>query len=488
MKSFTFIALIFSVITHFSLAQSTDQLPILRVSTTLQGYNHGQPWEKSSSYSRRGLGIIIGENQVLTTAEMVANANFIQLQSPDGETSMPAKTIAVDYEANLALLSATKESDIESIAAMSPINMHTNGKLNDQVEVYQLEDNGMPLKTLGVIRGADIATSFVDSHYFLTYEIKASMQNTSNSYTIPVLKDGNLLGLVTSYDSKEQIISCIAPEIINAFLKDAQDEEYAGFPSLGISSAHTNDPSFRAWLKLDDDLGGIYITKVLRNSAAQEAGIEVGDVLLSVDGNDITRRGFYTSPHYGQLFWSHLIAGSKAIGQSIQLTLLRDGDKIIKDITLTRLEEGLIPSHTYGKAPRYLIKGGLIFQELTLPYMKLFGDNWKSRAPIGLLDAVNNPQDYEEGRNRLVVLSRTIPTDASLGYERIRTSIITKVNGKSIADIPALIEAFEATEEGIHTIELDGNIKKIYLDASLSDKVDARFLQQGLPSLSREEE
>jgi len=113
--------------------------------------------------------------------------------------------------------------------------------------------------------------------------------------------------------------------------------------------------------------------------------------------------------------------------------------------------------------------------------MKLFGDNWKSRAPIGLLDAVNNPQDYEEGRNRLVVLSRTIPTDASLGYERIRTSIITKVN-------PALIEAFEATEEGIHTIELDGNIKKIYLDASLSDKVDARFLQQGLPSLSREEE
>ncbi len=490
MKTISIIALICSFLTQFALAQNElASPPILRVTSTLQGYNIAQPWEKSAPYNRRGLGIVVGKNQILTTAEMVADATFIQLETTDGEKSMTAVTVAIDYEANLALLAAKSGEDTAFITDMQPIKIHDHAKLNDKVTIFQVEDNGMPLITTGVIRGADVISSFVDGHFFLTFEIKASMQSASNSFTIPVLKDGKLLGLLTSYDSKDQLVDCIAPEIVNAFLKDALDGDYNGFPSLGVDTASTNDEAFRAWLKLSDELGGIYINKVLRNSAAQRAGIKVADVLLKVGDHAITRRGYYTSEHYGQLYWSHLISGSNTIGQMITLTLLRDGKKLKQEVKLARKEEGIIPSHTYAKAPRYLIKGGIIFQELTLSYMKLFGDKWRSRAPIGFLDALNNPQDYEKGRKRLVFLSRTIPTDATLGYESIRTSIITKVNGKEIADIPALIKAFETPGiDGIHTIELDDNINKIYLDAKLSDKVDATFLQQGLPSLSREKE
>jgi len=492
MKTITSIALIISFLTTFATAQNKPapaDPPILRVTSTLQGYNIAQPWEKSSPYRRRGLGIVVGKNQILTTAEMVADATFIQLQTTDGEKSMPAVAIAIDYEANLALLSAKSDADIIFIGDMKPIEIHDHAKLGDKATIYQLEDNGMPLVTTGILRGVDVNSSFVDGHYFLTLEFKASMQSASNSYTVPVLKEGKLLGLLTGYDSKDQLVDCVAPEIVNAFLKDALDGDYNGFPSLGVGITSTNDEHFRAWLKLSDDLGGIYINKVQRNSSAQKAGIEVGDVLLKVDGHDITRRGYYSTENYGQVYWSHLMSGSKSIGKTASLTLLRDGKEITKEVKLARLEEGIIPSHTYGKAPRYLIKGGIIFQELTVSYMKLFGEKWRSRAPIGLLDALNNPEDYEKNRKRLVFLSRTIPTDATLGYESIRTSIITKVNGKEIADIPALIEAFKTPgPNGIHTIELDGNLKKIYLDAKLSDTVDAAFLQQGLPSLSREKE
>lgn len=490
MKTLASIALFLSFCTSFALAQNfTTEPPVLRVTSTLQGYNIAQPWQKASPYNRRGLGILVGKNQILTTAEMVADATFIQLQTTDGEKSMTAEAIAVDYEANLALLSATSDEDIAFIEKMKPIEIQENSKLGEKVTIYQVEDNGMPLITTGIIRGVDINSSFVDGHFFLTFEIKASMQSASNSFTVPVLKEGKLLGLLTGYDSKDQLVDCLAPEIVTAFLKDALDGEYNGFPSLGVAITTTNDEHFRAWLKLSEDLGGIYISKVQRNSSAQEAGIKVGDVLLKVNEHDITRRGYYTSENYGQVYWSHLLSGSNALGDTVTLTLLREGKEITKEVKLTRLEEGLIPSHTHDKAPRYLIKGGIIFQELTVPYMKLFGEKWQSRAPIGLLDALNNPQDYEENRKRLVFLSRTIPTDATLGYESIRTSIITKVNGKEIADIPALIEAFKTPgENGIHTIELDDNIKKIYLDAKLSDAVDATFLQQGLPSLSREKE
>ena len=127
MKTITSIALFMSFLASFALAQAQNQPsdpPILRVSSTLQGYNIGQPWEKTSPYRRRGLGIVVGKNQILTTAEMVANATFIQLQTTDGEKSMTAKTIAIDYEANLALLSAKTDDDVAFISKMKPIAIH----------------------------------------------------------------------------------------------------------------------------------------------------------------------------------------------------------------------------------------------------------------------------------------------------------------------------------------------------------------------------
>ena len=467
-------------------AFATDNLPLLKISSTSQGYSTSQPWEKTKTQARRGLGVLVGKNQILTTAEMGANATFIEIETLDGKLNMPALTIAIDYEANLALMSVVDPDHKELINGMQPLEISPSPKLNEEVQVYQSEDNGKLLITQGVVRGADIISSFVDGHYFLAYEIKASMQSTANSFTIPVLKDKKLIGILTSYNSEEQLLDVTAPEIINAFLEDAQNGEYIGFPSLGVSTSRTTDPHFRAWLKLDENLGGLFIKRVTRNSAAQKAGIRQADVLLSIDGHDLDRKGYYQSKKYGPLYWGHLVGGSKKVGEKITLTLLRNGELIQKEVTLTRPPESIIPSHVNGKAPRYLVKGGFIFQELTFPYFRIFGDDWKNRAPIELLDALNHPEDYEEGRNRIVILSHTIPTEATLGYERIASTIVTSVNGKNIADIPSLVEAFKTpSEANIHTIALDSALKKLYLDASISDKVDTTLLQRGLPKLSR---
>lgn len=468
---------------------AAENLPLLRIASTSQEYNIGQPWEKKSPTTRRGIGILVGENQIITTAEMGANATFIEIETIDSSTSMPAKTIVIDYESNLALISVISPEHQKVLAKLKPVEISPSPKLEDIVQIYQVEDNGKILITDGVIRGADVVSSFVDGHFFLAYEVKASMQSAANSFTIPIIKEGKLLGILTSYSSDEQMLDVIAPEIIRAFLDDANDGTYDGFPSLGISTGRTSDPHFRAWLKLSDDQGGLFIERVNRNSAAEKAGIKPGDVLLAADGNDIDRKGFYQSENYGPLYWGHLIGGSKKSGEKVTLSLLRNGESITKEVTLSRQPEGIIPSHMYGKAPRYLVKGGFIFQELTSSYLQAFGKDWESRAPLDLLDALNHPEDYEKGRNRLVILSRTIPTEATLGYERIAGTIITKVNGKDIADIPSLVEAFKTPEkDGIHTIELDNELKKLYLDATTSATVDANFLKQGLPSLSRVEE
>ena len=305
----------------------TIRQSLVRINSTIQKWSASQPWDKSPPKKRRALGALLDQNRVLTTAEMAADATYIELENADSTRTIPAKVIAIDYEANLALLEPDN-GDIDSFFQnLQPLSLGSPAKIGDQVDVWQLEDNGMPIVTKGVIQSVDIVSSFANGHFFLTYEAKGSMQSASNSFTVPVIRNGKLLGLLSSYDSKDQIVDIIAPEIIEAFISDSADGEYTGFPSLGIGVTITVDPNFRDWLKLSDDVGGLYITKIRKGSAAQKAGLEKGDVIIDINERPIGRRGYYTDEQYGRLYWSHLIRGSLTLGDEVELTILRGGEQ-----------------------------------------------------------------------------------------------------------------------------------------------------------------
>ncbi|WP_018971176.1 S1C family serine protease [Rubritalea marina] len=487
-----FLTLLLAVLTTLGSLSSlaadyTDS--VLRISSTLQNYNPSQPWDKSNPRSRRALAAVLDNGLVITTAEMVTNANFIQLETCDGEFQIPAKIHTIDYECNLALLEAIDADGKEVIAKLKPFQTAEPASIGDSLDIIQIQNNGTQLLTSGKIRGVDIVAGFAAGHYFLNYELKTSMQSAANSFTLPAIKDGKLAGLLTSYSSKDQLADLIAPEILNAFLEDAADGAYKGFPMLGVATSNTKDPHFRRWLELPQGKNGLFITRVLPDSAAANAKLQKGDVITAIDGHAIDKRGNYQDPHYGTLFWSHLVRGAKKIGEPIHFDILRDGKVLQVETKLARAPEGIIPSHTYGKAPRYLVKGGFVFQELTKSYLEAFGKDWQSRAPLNLLDALNHPEDYEKGRDRLVFISATIPTPATLGYESIRGVIVEQVNGQPVKDLPSLIAALKkAPANGIHSLTIDEQPKTIYLDATLSDQVDQQLVQRGLPALSRAKE
>ncbi|NWK57614.1 PDZ domain-containing protein [Verrucomicrobiaceae bacterium N1E253] len=476
---------------YLSAQDNTDSAvskSVIRVNATIQSWNPSQPWDKSAPGKRRALGALLSGNRVLTTAEMAADASYIELENADSTRTLPAKVVAIDYETNLALLSPDNGDTEGFFQGLSPLSLGTPAKIGDQVDVWQLEDNGMPLVTQATIQSVDVVSSFAEGNFFLTYEAKGSMQSASSSFTLPVVRDGKLLGLLSSYNSKDQIIDIMTPEIISAFLADAEDGKYIGVPSLGIGVSSTVDPNFRNWLKLPDDVGGLYVTRIRNKSAAEAAGLKKGDVLVAINEHAIGRRGYYSHPNYGRVFWSHLVRGSHAVGETIQLTVLREGKEKQLTATLTRASKRLVPSLTYDQAPKFLVKGGFIFQELSATYLRAFGKEWQSSAPLNLLDVLSSPEDYEEGRNTLVFLSATIPTPATTGYERISNQIIGKINGQPIADIASLIKAFQQPgKDGLHTIEFDdGHPKTIYLDAATSDTIDAELLKRGIPRLSRQ--
>ncbi|YCM44073.1 PDZ domain-containing protein [Verrucomicrobiaceae bacterium 227] len=457
---------------------------LVRINSTLQTYNAAQPWEKNPPRTRRGLGALLSDNRILTTAAMAADSIYIELQSADSTLTVPAKVTAIDYDANLALL--TPDADPGFLATLQPAEFAEPVKAGDSLSFFQLEDNGQSLETQGTIRSMELLNTFVSSRYFLGYVAKASMQTSGNSFTLPAFHDGKLAGVLTSYDSKDQLCDVISIDIVSAFLEDTKDGSYEGFPSLGIGTTSTEDPHFRAWLKLPVDGGGLYVTRVLPGGSAEIAGLKKGDVITKVSGFEIDRRGYFQHPDYGVLYWPHLIRGAAKMGENMKITFLRDGEEQTIEANLKASPDPLIPPHAYDQAPPFIIKGGLVFQELSRTYLEAFGKDWAKRAPLNLLDVLSNPEDYEEGRRRLVILTRVVATEATIGYDRLNSQIVQSVNGKPIAGLPELAAALEAApENGIHTIVTDEEPYQIFLDEAISDTVDADFLQRGLPSLSR---
>ena len=460
---------------------------VVRLNSTVQSWNPAQPWEKTSPSSRRALAAIVGPQRVLTTAEMVADATNLEFESPDGTLFAPAKVIAVDYEANLALLGpATAAEGDKLFAPTQPVGVAAPATIGQTLDIYQIEDNGVELRTSGTLQTVDVSSNFLPGQAFLTYQIKASMQSAASSYSIPVFDRGKLAGVLTSYNSKDQLCDVAATDIVARFITAAATEPYVGFPSIGVAIARTEDPSFRQWLKLPDDQGGLYLSSVRKGGAAAAAGVQKGDVLLAIDGHAIDRRGYYPHPTYGSLSWGHLVRGERAVGDTVTLSLIRAGQPLELKATLIREDERsrLVPNYTFGTQPNYLVKGGFIFQELTRPLLTAFGEDWPSRAPLDLLDVYENPEKYQDRADHIIFLSGVIPTPATVGYESLRNLIVRKINGTEIRNMKALIAAFKANSGPLHSILFDQENFTIHLDEAAATTVDAELLQRGIPRLS----
>jgi S1-C subfamily serine protease len=468
---------------HSDLRDST-----VRINATQQSWDFGQPWEKEPPNHRRALAAIVGPQQVLTTSELVADATYLEFESTDGTRFAQAKVIAVDYEANLALLGPVSEEEGNKLFAKStPLAITSPPKIGASLDILQVEENNIPLLTPGTLQSIDVTSNFLPGQSFLTYLVKASMQGAASSYSLPVLHEGKLAGVLISYSDKDQICDVASTDIVTRFLKEASTGDYKGFPTLGISIARTDDPSLRQWLKLADDQGGLYIRSVRKGGAAEIAGVKVGDVLLALDGHTIDRRGYYQHPHYGTVYWGHLVRGERFTGDRITLSLFREGQPMEIKATLTREEESLrlIPNYIFGSAPNFLIKGGLVFQELSRPLLESYGEDWPTRAPLPFLDALENPEKYEDKVDRIVFLSGSIPTPATVGYESLRNLIVNKVNGKEIKNMKDVIDAFKGNLKELHSIEFAEEDFTVHLDEAVATAVDAQLLQRGITRLSR---
>ncbi len=447
--------------------QRNDSL--LKVNTTYQGYAPHIPWQRESPASRRGLGVLISGNRVLVTAQLVADATYIELELADSGQKLPAKVVGVDYESNLAVLNPASNGERTKhfFADLKPMQIDAKAYAGDNLSIWQLGRVGELIVTQLKLSKVITSQYVVEGSRFLAYEGQGIVRSEGNSFTVPVVKGGRLAGLLLQYDSKNQVTTVLPGMIINHFLKDLEDGKIEGFPSLGIEFQNTLDDQFRDYLGLKPNQGGMFVSGVAKGGTADAVGLKKGDIVLTMNGYAIDSRGDYEDPEFGRLSMSHIVRGRSFVGEEIEVKVLRDGKEQTLKGKLKRKgsDEFLVRPYLFDHGPNYFVAGGLVFQELSRPYLNAFGE--RGGAALARLQwATNHPEEYEEqGRRKLVFLSGALPTRSTQGYDRVNWLIVNKVNGKAINDLHDLEAAFKEPKDGIHTVELEDSPKLLFLDA-----------------------
>jgi hypothetical protein len=161
--------------------------------------------------------------------------------------------------------------------------------------------------------------------------------------------------------------------------------------------------------------------------------------------------------------------------------VLRGGERLEFRLPLRamRPEQDRVPPYVFGRGPDYVVVGGLVFQELTRPYLGAWGD-WARRAPPRLLVAIDRePDDDATEPKRIVLLSSVLPDAVNLGYQELRDVMVDRVNGQAVGSLADLRKAFASPLGGFQVVDFVAGqgAARLVLDAEEADSAAARLRQ-----------
>lgn len=443
---------------------------IVKIYVVYNQHDYYNPWQMYGPGMRSGSGCIIDGNRILTSAHVVADKTFIQVKRADEAKKYIASVKVVAHESDLAILSVTDESFFLGI---EPLKIGDLPRLRDKVVTYGFPQGGDELAiTEGVVSRIEHQWYTHSQKYLLTAQIDAAINPGSSGG--PVIKDGKVVGVAFQAGAGENIGYMVPAPVIKHFLKDMEDGKYDGIPALGISWQDMENPDLRQRYKMDKEQTGVLINKIYPDSPA-EGLLKSEDVILSIDGANIANDGTVEFRKSERTSFGYLIQ-NKFINDTVELQILRDGSPRRVKIQLTKTSHifHLVPNQQYDIAPTYYILGGLVFEPLTLNFLKTWGGNWYNDAPQNLVNYYFRGEPTKK-RRRIIILVQVLADEVNVGYQNLKYNVISEVNGKKIGDMEDLVTAFETNKEKYHVIITEKGYK-IVLDKAKAEQSTNRIL------------
>lgn len=265
-----------------------------------------------------GSGVIISKDgYIVTNNHVVSGATSLKVTTTDG-TEYDASVVGNDSQTDLAVIKV----DANNLQAAT---------LGDS-DILQVGDPaiaiGNPLGELGgtVTTGIISATDrqiTIDDETMTLLQTDAAI-NPGNSGGGLFNADGNLIGIVNAKESSTGIEGLgfaipITPaqDIITELM---QNGSVTSRPALNVSLYDYTSNNQGQYSKYED---GCYIVQIVKNGAADKAGLKQNDRILSFDGEQIQSTSDVKN-----------VLKKHKIGDTIKMVVERDSKKITVEITL----------------------------------------------------------------------------------------------------------------------------------------------------------
>lgn len=249
----------------------------------------------NNSYERegQGSGTIVGDRNgrllILTEKKVIKDASEINVTFSD-DTIAPAELVKYDGNTGLAVLAVDKEKlEDSTLSAIKIMRMGSSNTVHKGSVVIAL---GSPLGTnYSILTGNITATnneiSTADHNYSVyTTNIVAN----KNGSGILINTDGEMVGFVMQSYSADSASTLTAVNVSE--LKPVMELLFhdKAVPYLGLSVSTVTDEIADKY----DIPKGVYVKEVMMDSPAMEAGLQNGDVIISVAGQEVTSANMYS--------------------------------------------------------------------------------------------------------------------------------------------------------------------------------------------------
>jgi S1-C subfamily serine protease len=447
---------------------------VVKIYATMQGEDFSLPWQSSRPMSGNGSGFIIKGKRILTNAHVVSNSRFIEVKKNGDPRRFPAHVKFAGHDCDLAILEVDDPAFFEDT---SPVAFASAlPRLSDTVSVIGYPMGGERISlTEGVVSRIDYSIythSGVDQH--LVVQVDAAI-NPGNSGG-PVLLKGKVVGLAFQGLSRGDNIGYAIPvPVIQHFLDDIKDGTYHGYPELGAAVMDTRNKALRDDVALPETETGVVVYYIDPFGSARN-GLEVGDVLLSIDGCDIAEDG--TVELEGNTVEFSELLERKQWGESVDFRLLRSGETMMVSVPLTNPKDPYVFRNIYDERPRYCVIGGLVFAPLTREYLRTLGRNLNGVNQQQLLYTTQYAKvdGLYKNRNSFVVLIRRLAHPVNTYTDQFLNGLVAEVNGVRIRDLADVQLALTMPADGYHVIKFAGMDDTLVLDAEQTDAARPQIL------------
>jgi putative serine protease PepD len=272
-----------------------------------------------------GSGVIIStDGLVLTNAHVIGNSTSAEVTLFDGETR-EAVLVGSSPEDDIALMAMVDSPEV----VPAELGNSADARVGDTVVAIgnALDLGGTPSVTEGIISAKDRVIEAQNGLVLENLIQTDAAINPGNSGGPLLNARGEVVGINTAIISDAQNIGfAIAIDAIKPLIEEITagggtirgDQAFLGVSMVSVEDllGATRD---EYGVTVDE---GVFVTEIVAGSAAEQAGIGLGDVIVSVDGQAVRTPADVST-----------IIRSKAPGDTVTLQIVSGGEE--RDVTVT---------------------------------------------------------------------------------------------------------------------------------------------------------